>query len=614
MTVSLKQQVLGGLAAVSLLFAGSTAAGIWITVQGSEAVELSDASAQGLVAHMQADMMHDALRGDVLSGFLVNDPVFELTPDTVRSQVIEHSKSLQQSLITGRNFARGAEMQAILDKVDIPAQEYIDMVGKIVDAADINPNGAKSMMKEFVAKFEAMESAMAQATSALLEEENQNREAAADLGDSGRNFLLGILLLGLLLCGILAWLALKQILQPLMQISNVTNKLVLGDLTTEVPAVARDNEIGELFKAIGVFKNQAVQNKRSGEAAAQVIKALGKALESLAEGDLTYRISEPFPDELDQLRGYFNAAADSLAETIGNVKHGSDGILSGTEEIAKASDDLSRRTENQAANLEETAAAVAEITSAVKKTASGANHARGMVTAAKEEADKSGEVVRRAVEAMRGIEKSSQKITQIIGVIDEIAFQTNLLALNAGVEAARAGDAGRGFAVVASEVRALAHRSAEAAKEIKSLLSTSASQVEDGVQLVAETGTSLKHIIDRVAEINGIVAEIASSAEQQASGLQEVNTAVDQMDQVTQQNAAMVEEATAATRTLTQQSSELARLVSRFTIVARTAISHAIENVKHKPAPRAPSMPSQVKRRAAASSQQGAGSAGWEEF
>ena len=397
--------------------------------------------------------------------------------------------------------------------------------------------------------------------------------------------------IGVALSVILMLFAAHQfVVRAIAMISATMTRLASGHLEEEVPYAGRGDEVGEMARALAVFKDQALRNKRNDENSQHIIKVLGHGLENLAKGNLTHRIEQPFPDTLDMLRQHFNSAADSLADTINTVKRGSFGIKSGTEEIAQASDNLSRRTENQAANLEQTAAAVAEITSTVKKTAEGAQQARNMVTAAKEDADKSGVVVKRAVEAMQGIEKSSQEISQIIGVIDEIAFQTNLLALNAGVEAARAGDAGRGFAVVASEVRALAQRSAEAAKEIKGILSTSRHQVQEGVQLVAETGTSLRQIIERVNEINGIVNEIARSAEQQATGLQEVNTAVDQMDQVTQQNAAMVEEATAATRTLTEQSAELAQIVSRFTTAAGAVIARAAEEAReaHRPVPKAP--------------------------
>jgi methyl-accepting chemotaxis protein len=422
--------------------------------------------------------------------------------------------------------------------------------------------------------------------------------------------------IGIALAIMLILIAAHQfVVRAITSISATMSRLAGGQLEDDVPYTTRGDEVGQMARALSVFKEQAVQNRRNEENSKHIISVLGQGLENLAKGNLLHRIDQPFPDTLDKLRQYFNSAADSLTDTINTVKRGSFGIKSGTEEIAQASDNLSRRTENQAANLEETAAAVAEITSTVKKTAEGAQHARNMVTAAKEDADRSGVVVKRAVEAMQGIEKSSQEITQIIGVIDEIAFQTNLLALNAGVEAARAGEAGRGFAVVASEVRALAQRSAEAAKEIKGILSTSRDQVQEGVQLVAETGTSLRQIIERVNDINGIVTEIARSAEQQATGLQEVNTAVDQMDQVTQQNAAMVEEATAATRTLTQQSTELAQIVSRFTTAANAMIAQAEEaRENHKPAPRAPTRKTKVAAAGGGGAKAEASEGGWEEF
>ncbi len=300
-----------------------------------------------------------------------------------------------------------------------------------------------------------------------------------------------------------------------------------------------------------------------------VVSSVVEGLTKLSEGDLTFRLTQSFPGEYGRLREDFNQAVAGLQESMKVIVANADGITAGAGEISIAADELSRRTEQQAATLEQTAAAVDQITSTVKRTAEGAGQANAVVVAARADAEKSGVVVRGAVSAMTGIEKSAQEISQIIGVIDEIAFQTNLLALNAGVEAARAGDAGKGFAVVASEVRALAQRSAEAAKEIKALISTSTSQVKEGVDLVGQTGEALGRIVGQVAEISSLVSEIAASAQEQATGLAEVNTAVNQMDQSTQQNAAMVEESTAASHALADEARELASLVAGFQIGER---------------------------------------------
>jgi methyl-accepting chemotaxis protein len=303
------------------------------------------------------------------------------------------------------------------------------------------------------------------------------------------------------------------------------------------------------------------------------LTSLATALERLAAGDLTYRISVPLPAKAETLRTDFNAAMEQLQDAMLAVAENAQGITSDSGEITKAADDLSRRTEHQAAALEETAAALDEITATVRKTAQGSIHAREVVNLAKTDADLSGKVVGEAVAAMSGIEHSSDQISQIIGVIDEIAFQTNLLALNAGIEAARAGDAGRGFAVVASEVRSLAQRSATAAKEIKTLISTSSRQVKTGVELVDETGKALARIVSQVVQINGIVMEITASADEQATALNQVNTSVNQMDQVTQQNAAMVEQATAASHSLAREAQELTRLIGRFELGQAPALT-----------------------------------------
>ena len=294
------------------------------------------------------------------------------------------------------------------------------------------------------------------------------------------------------------------------------------------------------------------------------VNQIAAGLSRLAEGDLEHRIQTEFIPALEPLRVDFNDSLEALEQSMSAVSGNTQAIRAGAGEISIAADDLSRRTEQQASSLEETAAALEQITVTVKKTAEGAQHARDIVSTAKVDADKSGEVVREAMAAMTGIDKSSKQISEIIGVIDEIAFQTNLLALNAGVEAARAGDAGRGFAVVASEVRALAQRSAEAAKEIKGLISASTAQVDQGVRLVGETGEALGRIVAQVVEINAVITDIAASAQEQSTGLEQVNTAVNEMDQVTQKNAAMVEEMTAAAHGLAGETEELGRLVARY--------------------------------------------------
>ncbi len=374
-------------------------------------------------------------------------------------------------------------------------------------------------------------------------------------------------------------------------LSAAMTSLASGDNDVALPVVAGADEVGDMTRAVQVFKQNAAERARleaealanrnqtelereraaaertkAAEEQAEVVRRLGAGLKDLAGGDLMVRLGQGFTPTYAQIRDDFNEAIDRLRTTVVSVVESADAIRTGAQEISSASDDLSRRTEQQAASLEQTTATLGEVTTTVKQSAEGTSHARQVVTAADNDAKQSAVVVREAVDAMSAIAKSSREISQIIGVIDEIAFQTNLLALNAGVEAARAGEAGRGFAVVASEVRALAQRSAEAAKQIKALISDSTGQVDKGVKLVAETGRSLERIMEQVTEINVVVSHIAAGAQEQSTALQEINTAIDQMNLVVQQNAAMVEESTAAGHSLSDESSRLAQLVGQFRV------------------------------------------------
>ena len=398
-------------------------------------------------------------------------------------------------------------------------------------------------------------------------------------------------LVATLVIGLLAWSDATR--RALAGLTRSVDAIGAGQYDRPLPE-AEDQEIQALAKALdGVQRNlTADRAQRTAEDAARAaadvehqrhvqevetyartqltaVTILGQGIEKLADGDLISRLREDaFPVEARKIPSDFNAAVDNLQQTLAGILGAARSIRAGCGEISEAADDLSHRTERQAAGLQQTAAALDQITATVRKSSDNAEKARGVTQSAKSNAEKSGQVVREAVDAMGGIEKSSQSITQIIGVIDEIAFQTNLLALNAGVEAARAGDAGRGFAVVAQEVRALAQRSAEAAKEIKGLIRASSEQVGKGVKLVGETGQTLDQILVQVAEINELVGEIAASSKEQAVGLAEVNGAVNQMDQVIQQNAAMVEQSTAASRALASEAEELERLIGRFQVGA----------------------------------------------
>ncbi|MDP9761224.1 MULTISPECIES: methyl-accepting chemotaxis protein [Agrobacterium] len=411
----------------------------------------------------------------------------------------------------------------------------------------------------------------------------------------------------------------RQLSAPIRKVSEVMNAVADGNLDADVPYLGRTDEIGEMAAAVEVFKKNGREVRRMNaqetamraksddlqagmavvvDAAAQgdfsrrinkdygdenlnrfaaTINALltgvdngvsetSRVIEGLARGDLTEKMDGEFRGVFAELQTNVNETLAKLRETMREVRSSTEGISGNANELRSAADDLSKRTEQQAAALEETSAALDEITAVVRNSTDRAQEASTMVAETKQKTAESANVVRDAVSAMDRIEHASREISQIINVIDEIAFQTNLLALNAGVEAARAGEAGKGFAVVAQEVRELAQRSATAAKDIKALITKSGEEVSRGVSLVQRTGSALGEIETRVLAINEHIHSIATAAREQSTGLHEVNTAINQMDQVTQRNAAMVEETSAATHKLSGEAGHLVTLVSRFKV------------------------------------------------
>ena len=374
----------------------------------------------------------------------------------------------------------------------------------------------------------------------------------------------------------------RRAITPLAQTADAMERMAQGDFDVMVEGARRDDEIGAMVRSIEIFR-VACRDQRDAQARqAEVVTRLDDALQRLAEGDLAFRLDTPLATEYEELRRTYNRAIDGLAALLGRVSASAMSVQNGASEIRAASDDLAMRTEQQAASLEESSAAMRQVNEMVQGTARNAEDVRASIGLAEQEATQGGSVVRRAVAAMSAIEKSAQEVTEIIDVIDGIAFQTNLLALNAGVEAARAGDAGKGFAVVANEVRALAQRSADAAKDIKTRIQASAAQVDDGVALVGETGTLLEQIVSRISEINTLIGTITQATNTQAVNLLQVNGAVGDMDKMTQQNAAMVEQSTAAARSLASEANELTSLVAQFRL-AESGNVHVME----RPAPSA---------------------------
>lgn len=484
-------------------------------------------------------------------------------------------------------FRPGAQRSRVMDALEVYRTAFRLYAGGSLKEA--------KSQAEVSEAYRALEPQVA-AVRAAYETQQAETLAENELVAERNLIIVAALLLGAiatLIAGV--WLVGRSITGPVVAMTGAMRRLAGGQTDIAIPALNCRNEFGAMAEALDTFREAAIANRRLEQEAAtaranaederkrmhenaeaearrilqQATRGLAAGLQRLAEGDLSFTLSEPFAPDFEALRSDLNQTVARLADVMTEIAHASGSIEGGSREIAGSADDLSRRTEQQAASLEETAAALDEITANVGNSSRRSQEAHGLASDANKAAEHTRGLVANALDAMQRIEGSSARISGIIGVIDEIAFQTNLLALNAGVEAARAGDAGRGFAVVAQEVRALASRSADAAREIKQLIQISADEVKDGVRSVRDTGEALTGISSHIEAINAQVEAIAVSAREQAVGLGEINSAVNLLDQGTQQNAAMVEENNAASALLMTEAQRLRELVGMFRLVPK---------------------------------------------
>ncbi|HEV7325539.1 MAG TPA: methyl-accepting chemotaxis protein [Bosea sp. (in: a-proteobacteria)] len=461
-----------------------------------------------------------------------------------------------------------------------------------------------------------------------------------------RNNVVAGLVIALVGGAMLFWLT-RRTLKPLGQLKASMLKLAAGDLASEPPKLRSGDEVAAMADAVSVLREAAIEKarleteateqsqrtdaeRRSNQAERErtaeqqreharqqeaIVRALAAGLERLAQADLTCRLEEAFPAEYEQLRADFNEAVDRLSATVSTIQLTASEVGIAAREINTGADDLSKRTEEQASSLEETAATTEELAASVKASAQGARQAAAVAEEAMKAAQDGGAIAGEAVSAMARIEEASKKISEIVSVIDGIAFQTNLLALNAAVEAARAGDAGKGFAVVASEVRTLAQRSSEAAKDISGLISSSNTEVEAGVKLVRRAGDSLEKILAASQKVTGTIQEISAASAEQAHGIDEMSQAVAHLDEMTQANAALAEESAASAGALTGRIGELNTLVASFrtgngaapTMAAVAVSSGPGTRSAARPAMRAPARPVGAAPHAAGPADRGSG-------
>ncbi|WP_342359517.1 methyl-accepting chemotaxis protein [Terrarubrum flagellatum] len=573
----------------------------------TRSVKLEDAYVDQLLQLKQLAWMARNAAGDaslMISNVLGGQPL----PQDAMMKYNVHVARLDTAWSALEDLASGTPMPASFQQAMQRAKEgflgadyaavRLKMITGLI-AGQPQSMAADQWSKESVAKLSTL---LGVAEAALQTARDHAAREHAEATSALTGFLIALTAV-LAICVGMLMLVSRRVTTPLRQIQHAMQKVATGDFDVALPGLDRKDEIGQVANAVERFKTLAAEKaqeeaaiamrrqqedserqaaaarveaeaqekaharqREAAEEQGRVMRALGEGLRSLSAGDFTSRIAADVPADYQEITADFNDMAERIAEAMSSIKASTVEVSNASAEISASTTDLSQRTEQQAASIEETSASMEEIAATVKKNAENAQTANQSAVTTREVAQRGGEVVAEAVQAMARIEESSRKISDIIGVIDEIARQTNLLALNAAVEAARAGEAGRGFAVVASEVRSLAQRSSQAAKDIKELIVSSGGQVKEGVDLVNRAGASLAEIVASIKQVASVVADIASASAEQSIGIAEVNKALSQMDEVTQQNSALVEENAATAKTLEQQAKAMDERVSYFRV------------------------------------------------
>ncbi|RIJ30040.1 methyl-accepting chemotaxis protein [Henriciella mobilis] len=517
------------------------------------------------------------LAGQALSSALLEKDFASLERDVFRYALLqnEETKADYEGNVTDFRQAvaeaqakLGQSEQAQLLVVSKAADVYVATVNQVIGSGNTGVEGVNRIME----KGDIVDASIEEIRDPVI----AKSAAIAVAQESLSTTIMGITILIAILAGlssfVIARVIKKAISSELDAISGSIKKVLAGDLDIEIQHAERNDDVGELARAAVQLRDTSRAKRQSDAEMIEMAQQVGECLQRMSRGDLTVKLGQ-LGENYAGLREDFNRTIDQLHDTLSSVAESAHSIRIGSNEISSASDDLAQRTEHHAGDMARIAEAINEISSTLSETAGSAAEADRNVAEAMAETQDGGAVVKQAVHAMTSIEESTEKIEQIIAVIDGIAFQTNLLALNAGVEAARAGDAGSGFAVVANEVRALAQRSADAAKDIKGLIQTSSNQVANGADMVRKTGAAFERINERISSVSALVEQISTKAEQQSHNLKETNRSMSNVEMVTQNNAAMVEESTAAARNLASSADSLAQLVSQFSLREQSSVS-----------------------------------------